>query len=98
MRAQLVKIERFEIATIDKPVFRIGRERSYVDLCVADLVVSRSHCEIIHRDGHWYVRDCNSSNYTYVNGFRIPPNTDHCLSYGDEIMIANVRYRFEEVL
>lgn len=98
MNAQLVNLQTNDIVTIDKQTFHIGRDISYVDHCITDRTVSRCHCTLRQQDGLWYVADCNSTNHTYVNGLMVVPNTELRLHHGDELMLARVRFRFEEVL
>lgn len=50
--------------------------------------VSNSHLDIFCRDGQWYVRD-HSSNGTYLNGIRIPPNSDKPIKSGDTISLGD---------
>lgn len=50
--------------------------------------VSNSHLDIFCRDGQWYVRD-HSSNGTYLNGIRIPRNSDAPIKSGDTISLGD---------
>jgi len=66
-----------EVIVIDKPVFRIGKERSYVDYYIGDnTAISRSHVNIIHKDNKYFIVDTNSTNHTYINGTIIPSNVE----------------------
>lgn len=98
MNAQLVNLQTNDIVTIHKQPFHIGRAISYVDYCITDPAVSRMHCTLCRRDGLWYVADRGSTNHTYINGLMLKLNTDYRLNHGDELMLARVRFRFEEVL
>jgi adenylate cyclase len=51
--------------------------------------VSGIHCEFLHRDGYWYVRDLDSTNGVKVNGLRV---REKLLHPGDEVAIAKRRY------
>lgn len=95
--SRLVNLKTGEITVLNKPVFRIGRERSYVDYYIPDPSVSRIHCQLLCNETGWYLTDSFSTNRSYVNGIEIPPNTPVFVKNGDEIMLANVRLRFEEV-
>lgn len=80
---------------IDKPVFRIGKERSYVDYFIGDnSAISRSHANIIIRGEEYYVVDTNSTNHTYVNGMMIQSNVETKLSHGTKIQFANEEFEF----
>lgn len=64
---------------------RIGRDRS-CDVVVADLDVSRIHCEITTRDGQTHqIVDLGSANGTFVNGESVKRAS---LRPGDEIRVG----------
>ena len=50
--------------------FVLGR-RPDCDLVVADGTVSRRHATLTCEDGRWTIRDLDSSNGTWVNGWRV---------------------------
>lgn len=80
---------------LDKPVFHIGKERSYVDYCISgNATISRSHADIINRNGNFFIVDNNSTNHTYVNGEMIPSNTEIPLSHGTKIRLSNEDFEF----
>lgn len=88
------KLTGEEIA-INKPVFRVGKERSYVDYFIADNgAISRSHADIITRNGRVYIRDLNSKNRTYVNGSVLAPEVETELFHGDTVKLANEEFSF----
>ena len=91
----LIRGKNNERINLDKPVFRIGKEKSYVDYFVSDnTAVSRSHCNIITRDGQYFIVDTNSTNHTYVNGGMIQSNVETPLSHGTKIRLANEDFEF----
>ncbi len=80
---------------INKPVFRIGKERSYVDYFVANNnAISRIHADIITKNNSFFVKDENSTNGTYVNGNRLTPNEEVQVFDGDIITFANEEFEF----
>lgn len=84
-----------ETFLINKPVFRIGKERSYADYFVANNnMVSRSHADIISRSGRYYILDLNSKNRTFVNGVPIPAQQEVEIHNGDAIRLANEEFEF----
>ncbi|MCD7860273.1 MAG: DUF6382 domain-containing protein [Firmicutes bacterium] len=86
----LLRAKTGEKIALNKPVFRIGKERSYVDYFISDnTAISRSHANIINRSGELFVLDTNSTNHTYVNGLMIPSNEEVKLAHGAKIRLAN---------
>lgn len=91
----LIRTKNNERINLNKPVFRIGKERSYVDYFVSDnTAVSRSHANIISRDDKYFIVDTNSTNHTYVNGGMIQSNVETPLSHGTKIRLANEDFEF----
>lgn len=81
---------------VDKPVFRIGKEEGYVDYLIPDNpAVSRSHADIISRDGSYYIYDNNSTNKTYVNNIMIPALKNVKLEDGCLIRLADEEFEFK---
>ncbi len=48
----------------------VGRHYA-CDVVVGDMSVSRKHARLSFRDGHWVLRDLDSTNGTRVNGTRV---------------------------
>lgn len=95
LHPHLIRAKNNEQIDINKPVFRIGKERSYVDYFIGDnTAVSRSHANIISRDGDFFIVDTNSTNHTYVNGGMILSNSETKLSHGTKIRLANEEFEF----
>lgn len=91
----LIRKSSFDRTDINKPVFRIGKERSYVDYFVANNnAVSRIHADIITKNNSFFVKDENSTNGTYVNGNRLSPNEEVQVFDGDIITFANEEFEF----
>ncbi|SEH57053.1 Forkhead associated (FHA) domain, binds pSer, pThr, pTyr [Ruminococcus flavefaciens] len=80
---------------IDKPVFRIGKERDKVDLCITEnRTVSRVHATIYTRSGSCYIEDNNSTNRTYINGTAVPANMEIKIKNGDVLKLSNEEFDF----
>ncbi len=91
----LVRAKNNEKIDLNKPVFRIGKERSFVDYFIGDnTAISRSHANIVNRDGEFFVVDTNSTNHTYVNGGMINSNMEVKLAHGDKVRLANEEFEF----
>lgn len=91
----LIRTKNNERIPVNKPVFRIGKERSYVDCFIGDnTAISRSHANIMNHNGEYFVVDTNSTNHTYVNGGMIQSNVEVKLSHGTKIRLANEDFEF----
>lgn len=84
-----------ETVEINKPVFRIGKERSYVDYFIADnSAISRSHADIVCRNGRYYIVDRNSKNRTFVNEEPIPAGVEIEINSSTRLRLANEDFSF----
>lgn len=93
--AYLTRMKTYERVDLDKPLFRLGKEKSYVDYCITDNnAVSRLHADVITQGTSYYIRDNNSTNKTFVNGRVIAVNQDTEIFKGDRIMLANEEFEF----
>lgn len=96
IKPYLIRSKNNEKIILDKPVFRIGKERSYVDYFIGDnSAISRSHANIVQRDGEYFVVDTNSTNHTYVNGGMLQSNVETKISHGTKIRLANEDFEFK---
>ena len=92
----LIRRKGNEKISLNKPVFRIGKERSYADYFISDnTAISRSHANIVSRDGEYYLVDTNSTNHTFLNGQMIQSNVETKLAHGDTIRLANEDFEFK---
>lgn len=91
----LFRVLTEERICINKPVFRLGKERSYVDYFVTNnIAVSRSHADIITRGNRYYVRDLNSKNHTYINGEELQVGVENEILNGDRLKLGNEEFVF----
>ncbi len=91
----LTRVKTGERISINKPVFRIGKEKSYVDYFIADnTAISRSHANVHTENGEYFIEDTNSTNHTYVNGVLINSNVKTKLKSGDKVKLANEDFTF----
>jgi len=77
---------------LPRSVLSIGRDPSN-DLVLPDAMVSRRHAVIEFRGSQFYLRDCNSSNGSLVNGDRV---SERSLRDGDLMAIGTARLLFQE--
>ena len=82
LTGEIVKIETFP--------FTIGKDRDSATYCIYDNdTISRIHCIIVCMNGEFNVMDNNSTNGTYVDGYKIAPLIAFPLRNGAAIMISN---------
>lgn len=82
-------------AEINKPVFRIGKDKPYADFFIGqNPAVSRNHADIISREEHFYIKDLNSTNGTFVNNERVTGKNEREIHEGDIIRFANEEFIF----
>lgn len=72
-------------ASVDKPVFTIGR-RATADLQVAGRDVSRDHAKILQQDGRFVLADCGSRFGTFLNGEQV--TGEQPLAHGDKVRLG----------
>lgn len=77
---------------LPRSLLSIGRDPSN-DLVLPDAMVSRRHAVIEFRSSQYFIRDCNSSNGSLVNGDRV---SERSLRDGDLVAIGTARLLFRE--
>ena len=93
--AYLLRLSNYDRIDLNKPSFRIGKEKSYVDYFISNNnAVSRIHCDIVKRGSSFFIKDNNSTNRTFINGDPIPPNTETEIRVNDVIMLGNEKFEF----
>ncbi|MDR1590155.1 MAG: FHA domain-containing protein [Oscillospiraceae bacterium] len=91
----LIRAKSDERIELDKPVFRIGKEPSYADYCIADnSAVSRGHAYIATRGGQCTLADTNSANHTYLGGEMLTCGREYALTHGARFRLANEEFEF----
>jgi pSer/pThr/pTyr-binding forkhead associated (FHA) protein len=70
---------------LGKPEILVGRH-AQCDLRLSSPEVSRCHCRLLFQEGHWWVRDSQSTNGVFVNDQRVE---SAALRSGDVIRIGN---------
>jgi len=77
---------------LSRALVSIGRDPSN-DLVLPDAMVSRRHAVIEYRGSQYFLRDCNSSNGSLINGDRI---SERGLRDGDLVAIGTARLLFRD--
>jgi EAL domain-containing protein (putative c-di-GMP-specific phosphodiesterase class I) len=77
------------VIPLDHSPFAIGRKEGSSLLLTAE-GVSRKHAEILETSDGWRIKDCGSTNGTFVNGRRL--TEEYLLNDGDHITIGGIRF------
>lgn len=92
---KLYRVLTEETISINKPVFRLGKEKSYVDYFVTNnIAVSRSHADIVTRGNRFFVIDLNSKNHTFINDQKLPAHCEIEINDGDRLRLGNEEFVF----
>lgn len=75
--------------------FIIGKGEKGIDGRIEMPAVSRIHSQLDYINNNYFIMDLNSTNGTFLNGERLPPNIKKCLSAGDQIQFAGEKYIFQ---
>lgn len=96
--ATLLRVSTEEYFDIDKQVFLIGKDRKQADFIVSgNDTVSRKHAQIISRDNKVFIKDCGSTNKTYVNGRAIEAGVEVEIFAGDKIRMSNEEFLVQAI-
>lgn len=74
--------------------FIIGKQENLVDYIFPGDTVSRLHLRLDESEGVYQITDLNSTNGTMVNGRLLEANETVVLAPGDEVNIAEYRFKF----
>jgi len=88
-------LQKGRTATFTSPLITIGRARTNGLCFPLDLTLSRDHARIIYRNGTWVAEDLNSSNGTFVNGYRLPARGSAALKPGAVLKCGFQSFRLD---
>ena len=93
-QAYLIRLSTDERINIDKPIFRIGKDKHNADYKITNNpAVSRKHAEIIKKNNEYFILDVGSTNHTFINGDRIEEKKEIPLEDGDIIKLGNEEFK-----
>lgn len=84
VNGELVPIGGGDPMPLIREVLTLGR-RDSCDIRMTFPNVSGRHCQLVFRNGYWYIRDLNSTNGIKVNGTQVQEKLLHS---SDEVMIG----------
>jgi pSer/pThr/pTyr-binding forkhead associated (FHA) protein len=70
-----------------RSVWKIGSSAA-CDIVVREPTVSGEHCQLSRYDDQYVLQDLGSTNGTFVNGFRLNPQTPVYVSVTDQITLG----------
>jgi pSer/pThr/pTyr-binding forkhead associated (FHA) protein len=91
VNGELVPIGGGDSIPLIRELLTVGRRES-CDVCMRFPNISGLHCQLIFRNGYWYVRDLNSTNGVKVNGTRVQEKVLHPR---DEVTIGKRKYTIQ---
>lgn len=77
-----------QVVAMAQPTLLIGRGREN-DLVLLEADVSREHARLQHGPRGWTLVDLGTTNGTFVNGKRLPPDDPYLLRPGDRITVGS---------
>ena len=84
-----------ECIVFTKERFTIGKSKLHADYSLENnTAISRTHCEIVRRNGVNYLKDLNSTNGTFVDGKRLAPGEEILLKNGSIIRMGDEDFIF----
>lgn len=91
----LLRISTDEKIRVSKAIFRIGKNKRYVDYAIEDNpAISSIHADIVLREGHCYFYDNHSTNKSYVEDKRVLPDKEMEIYVGSRVRLANEEFMF----
>jgi pSer/pThr/pTyr-binding forkhead associated (FHA) protein len=86
----LVRKNTGEKIIVNRNIFKMGKDKTYVDYCISDNpTISRTHADIIKKPNGYYVKDMDSLNHTFLDGVKLEKNEPKKLESGCLIQLAN---------
>jgi hypothetical protein len=76
----------------EQGVVTVGSNAKHAEVCLHDLYVARTHCQLIVEDDHLLVKACDNTRPTFVNGQQIDTQV---LNPGDVLRVGNSYLRLE---
>lgn len=93
-RAYIIDSAGIHIPIVTSP-FIIGKMKSVVDYAIQYELISRVHCQVISREGQYYILDLESRNGTWLNQEKLQGHKEYLLTDSDLIHITDKEYIFK---
>lgn len=93
--AYIIRKRTGEKIIINRNIFKLGKDVSYVDYCIGNNpTVSRNHADIIKKKDGFYLKDKGSLNHTFINGKKLKPDECRKLEEGCLLQLADEVFEF----
>lgn len=89
--------EEYSRIKIKEFPFFVGKGIDNVDYSLEKEVISRYHAKILKEEEKFFLVDLNSTNGSFINGEKLLAYKRCPLHVGDEIALANIRFRFAHI-
>lgn len=97
MAAYLVPLDAAGcVIPLEKAILLVGRQADCDISITTSRKISRRHCAVAVVNNTVIIRDLGSTNGVTINGTRVEKEAQ--LSWGDEVVIGDVRFRFQKEL
>lgn len=91
----LLRMATNEKIRVSKTIFRIGKNKRYVDYAIEDNpAISSIHADIVLREGRCYFYDNHSTNKSYIEDKRANPDQEMEIYVGSRVRLANEEFMF----
>ena len=79
---------------LNREMIIIGKVDGVTDVLLNRVSVSRVHAKICKRESEYWISDLNSKNGTFVNGKKLEKGEEYPLQSEDQVVFADISYRF----
>lgn len=87
-----------EKVVINRNLFKMGKDASYVDYCIKDNpAVSRNHADIVRKPDGFYLVDKGSLNHTFIDGRKLEAGEYRKLEDGCLMQLADDVFEFRSL-
>lgn len=80
---------------LNRDMVVVGKMDGVSDVLLDRPAISRVHARIQKREEGYWIADLDSRNGTFVNGRRLEKEDEHLLQSEDQVIFADISYRFE---
>lgn len=79
---------------LNREMMIIGKVDGVSDILLDRASVSRVHAKICKKENEYWISDLNSKNGTFINGKKLGIEEEYLLQSEDQVIFADINYRF----